>query len=127
MKDLLTVSQSTKILGIITTTIRKLENSGYILFIRTKGNHRRYKNEDLQNLVGKKTTDNIESVDIYYWVSSHEQKQKGDLERQKNRLIECCARNGYKLEYIFEDVASGVSNNRPKLKHLFKLVKEQKK
>lgn len=126
MQELLTVSQAAKILGITTTTLREWESSGYILSIRTKGNHRRYKKEDIQNIIGNNKISNVESVAIYCRVSSHEQKQKGDLERQKNRLIEYCARNGYKLEYIFEEVASGMSDNRPKLKQIFKLIKEQK-
>ena len=65
-------------------------------------------------------------VCVYVRVSSHEQKKKGDLERQKNRMIEYCVKNGYKLEYILEDVGSGLSESRPKLLRLFNLVKEQK-
>ena len=65
-------------------------------------------------------------VCVYVRVSSHEQKKKGDLERQKNRMIEHCAKSGYKLEYVLEDVGSGLSGTRPKLMKLFKLVTEQK-
>ncbi len=127
MKELLTVSQAAKKLGITTTTLREWDASGYIPSIRTKGNHRRYRKEDVLEILGdNEEKRKTEDVAIYCRVSSHEQKQKGDLERQKNRLIEYCAKNGYKLAYIFEEVASGMSDNRPKLKQLFKLIKEQK-
>jgi len=53
--------------------------------------------------------------------------KKGDLERQKNRMVEHCAKSGYKVDYILEDVGSGLSGTRPKLKKLFKLVVEERK
>jgi len=65
-------------------------------------------------------------IAIYVRVSSHEQKTKGDLERQKNRMVEHCAKKGYKVEHILQDVGSGLSGTRPKLKKLFNLVEEKK-
>jgi len=41
-------------------------------------------------------------------------------------MVEHCARQGYKVDHILEDVGSGLSGNRPKLKTLFELVKGQK-
>ena len=65
-------------------------------------------------------------IAVYVRVSSHEQKTKGDLERQKNRMVEYCAKSGYKVEHILQDVGSGLFGTRPRLKKLFKLVEEKK-
>ena len=51
-------------------------------------------------------------------MSSHEQKQKGDLERQKGRLLEYCVKHKYEVEYILEEVGSGMSDTRTKLHRL---------
>lgn len=44
----------------------------------------------------------VRSVAIYCRVSSHEQKQKGDLERQKLRVLEFCIKNKYRVEFVFD-------------------------
>lgn len=63
---------------------------------------------------------------IYSRVSSQEQKTKGDLDRQKARLLDYCVAKKYKVEYVFTEVGSGMSDSRPKLLQLFKLVVEKK-
>ena len=65
-------------------------------------------------------------VCIYGRVSSHEQKQKGDLDRQLQRLSEYSAKNKYTVEHIFKDVGSGLSDTRKGLLKLFSLVVEKK-
>jgi putative resolvase len=77
----------------------------------------------LQGLVREETND---AVAVYCRVSSHEQKQKGDLGRQKLRVLEFCAKNKYRVEYVFEEVASGMSDSRPQLQRLFALVTGRK-
>ena len=64
-------------------------------------------------------------VAIYCRVSSHDQKQKGDLERQVGRVSSYCIKNKYHIIQTYEEVGSGMNDNRPKLKQLFKLVKEK--
>jgi len=65
-------------------------------------------------------------VAIYARVSSQDQKQKGDLDRQKARLLEHCVAKEYKVRAVLVDVCSGMKAKRPYLKQLFKLVSEQK-
>lgn len=55
-------------------------------------------------------------------VSSHEQKQKGDLDRQSQRLSEYCAKKKYRVEHIIKDVGSGLSDTRSGFNKLFDLV-----
>jgi len=64
-------------------------------------------------------------VCIYGRVSSHEQKQKGDLDRQCQRISEHCAKNKYQVDFILKDVGSGLSDSRKGLIKLFNLVIEK--
>jgi putative resolvase len=65
-------------------------------------------------------------VAVYCRVSSHEQKQKGDLDRQKARLLEYCVKKKYSVEQIFDEVGSGMNDSRSKLHKLLQLVFERK-
>ncbi len=51
--------------------------------------------------------------------------QKEGLERQKQRLIEYVSSKGYKEVVVFEDVASGLNENRRGLAKLFELVSQR--
>ncbi|MCL2747528.1 MAG: hypothetical protein FWE59_02595 [Oscillospiraceae bacterium] len=63
---------------------------------RTKGGHRRYKESDVAKLKGETPDDYKQHwAAIYSRVSSHDQKQKGDLDRQKIRNMDYCVEHGY--------------------------------
>ncbi len=49
---------------------------------------RRVPESELKRLLGIKEVDVSRKVAIYVRASSHEQKQKGDLERQKQSLLD---------------------------------------
>lgn len=51
-------------------------------------------------------------VVIYARVSSHEKKD--DLFRQVERCKDYAAANGYKVDAIYKEIASGMNDNRPK-------------
>jgi putative resolvase len=63
---------------------------------------------------------------IYARVSSHDQKQKGDLEGQVQSLLEYAKSKGYEVVSILEDVASGLNENRRSLGKLFDIIEEGK-
>ena len=110
-------------LGVDITTLRYWDKSGKFKAQRTAGGHRRYLLSDIQVLQGieiasSEDLDNENVVAIYARVSSHEQKQKGDLDRQKGRLLEYCIKNKYEVKHIFEEVGSGMSDTRSKLNRL---------
>lgn len=58
----------------------------------------------------------------YCRVSSHEQKAKGDLERQKGRVLTHCVTKKYNVTYVFEEVGSGMTDTRVKMLRLFDLA-----
>ena len=57
---------------------------------------------------------------IYCRVSSYDKKD--DLDRQAKRCVEFCQNNGWVIEKIIKEVASGMNDKRPKL---IKLLKEK--
>lgn len=59
-------------------------------------------------------------------ISSHEQKQKGDLDRQSQRLSEYCAKKKYNVYHIIKDVGSGLSDTRTGFVKLVDLVIKKK-
>ena len=65
-------------------------------------------------------------VAVYCRVSSHDQKQKGDLDRQKARLLGHCVKKKYPVEQVFDEVGSGMNDSRSKLHKMLQLVFERK-
>jgi len=123
----LTIKEAADFLGVSTLTLRLWDNSGKLIANRTLGGHRRYDLCDLKRVLGQEEPAKIElPVVIYCRVSSHDQKKTGDLRRQKIRLLEFCASKAYKVGYVLEEVGSGLSSNRRKLKKLLKLSHDGK-
>jgi len=125
MKDLVSINKAAELLGVCNNTLREWEAQGKLVPVRTLGNHRRYSLSDIKELIGQ-TDEELKPDGVlaasYARVSSHEQKEKGDLGRQEQRLIKYCAERGYKLIKSLTDVGSGMSDHRPKLKTLFNMV-----
>lgn len=111
---LLSIRKAAEYLDVTEDCLRKWEKSGKITPLKTAGGHRRYKREDLDRLVGIKTNDEVKKAccATYARVSSNEQKQKGDLDRQSQRLSEYCAKNNIMVTHIIKDVGSGLNDNR---------------
>ena len=114
-------------LGVSKDTLRNWDKSDKLKSIRTEGNHRRYKLSDILGFLDIRIDqeEDKKGVLVYVRVSSHDQKQKGDLDRQKGRVLEHCVKKGYKIECVLDEVASGMSDTRPKLKKLFYLAKNK--
>ncbi|MGH9428618.1 MAG: IS607 family transposase [Terriglobia bacterium] len=53
---------------------------------------------------------------VYARVSSPE--KKGDLDRQAERCVAFCSASGWTVESVTKEIASGMNDNRPKLKRL---------
>jgi len=53
---------------------------------------------------------------VYCRVSSH--NKKDDLDRQVQRCISFCTANGWTIEKVVKEIASGMNDNRPKLTKL---------
>ena len=128
MEKLLTIKQVSELLSVSYDTLRGWDKSGKLPAIKTSGNHRRWKQSDINEFMAvvHDEESNTEEVCIYGRVSSHEQKTKGDLDRQCQRLSEHCAKKKYKVGAIIKDVGSGLSDSRKGLKKLFGLVVDRK-
>ena len=126
MKRLITVSDAAQRLGVTKKTLQVWDNDGKLIALRTAGGHRRYRQPDIEKLQGTvRESASQNQVAVYARVSSQDQKQKGDLDRQKVRLLEHCAVKEYKVEAVLVDVCSGMKAKRPHLKKLFKLVADR--
>jgi len=121
---LVSLKKAAEILGCGTSTLRTWDKNGSLVAVRTPGGQRRYRTEDLDKFQGivKKTSQKSESVAVYSRVSSHEQKAKGDLDRQKGRLLEHCVKQGYSVTHVMEEVGSGMTDTRPKMLRLLELA-----
>ena len=124
MSKLVTLRKAAEILGCGTSTLRTWDKNGSLKAIRTPGGQRRYRVEDLDTFKGvtAKTAQKSDAVAVYSRVSSHEQKAKGDLDRQKGRILEHCVKKRYVVVYVIEEVGSGMTDTRPKMLRLFELA-----
>lgn len=125
MDKLLTQKEACEYLNISRTTILRWEKEGKISPLRTTGKHRRYKVDDLNELFGNSST-KLENRNclIYSRVSTKKQEESGNLARQTNRLLEYAVKNKYHIVDIYQEVGSGINENRKKLTQLLKRVQD---
>ena len=105
--------------GVSTSTLRRWEKEEKLLpCARTRGGHRRYK---LSNMLGeeKEELSVIEKIVIGYARGSGA-KQKRELVTQQERLRTFAKQQGWKIEKIFSDIASGMNDQRKGLHALLK-------
>ncbi len=57
-------------------------------------------------------TNPLQKVAVYARVSSAE--MKGNLDTQAERLVQYCEANGYQISQVVKEIASGVTDHRPK-------------
>ena len=115
MGNLLKIGEAAQYLNVSQDTLRKWDKANKLKPLETAGGHRRYDTDALDEFLGKKKKELKETSIVcatYARVSSHEQKQKGDLDRQSQRLSEYCAKKGLLVTHIIKDVGSGLNDNR---------------
>lgn len=120
---LLSLKETADTLGVSTWYLRR---SKMLPVVKTDGGHRRYRESDVKALLGQQVTQKENNVVIYSRVSSQDQKQKGDLDRQKIRNYEYCVKQGYKVIETFEECGSGMNDNRTKLRKIIELAGQGK-
>lgn len=130
---LLTIGECAKLLNVSKETLRNWDKLGKLKPQVTFGKHRRYKITDIESLMNievlpkyNQEIDVIDNVIIYARVSSNEQKQKGDLDRQAQRLCEFGIKSKYVIFDIIKDVGSGLNDNRKGFNKLTDLVINKK-
>ena len=105
-------------LGVTTQTLREWERKGKIKCERTPGGHRRYDENELIRLSGRKVIKERVTA-IYVRVSTS--SRKDDLERQKEVLLPYCAAKGWE-NIIIEDIGSGLNCSKKGLLELIELI-----
>lgn len=129
MGKILKISEAAEYLNVSIDTLRKWDKYNKLKPLETAGGHRRYDTDTLDDFIGKKKKDLKETYIIcatYARVSSNEQNQKGDLDRQSQRLSEYCAKKGLLVTYIIKDVGSGLNDNRSGFNKLTELIIQKK-
>ena len=125
MDKLITIRETCNILGVKAWTLRRYPEDILPVYRTPKG-HRRYLLSDVMSLIGKQIIENQVGVAVYCRVSSQDQKSKGDLDRQKCRVLEYCVKNKYEVLYILDEVGSGLNDNRKKFHTLLDLITAKK-
>ncbi len=119
-----------EILNISYSTIKLYDKTGKLPIKRTGSGRRIVFREDLLNyldskgLLYKDTEDKTKHDVIYARVSSNEQKQKGDLDRQAMFLMENV--KDLKNPIILKEVGSGLNDKRRKIQELIGMVLDGK-
>lgn len=114
MGKLLSIKETATYLNVSQDTLRKWDKADKLKPLKTAGGHRRYDTDALDAFIGitKREETPTDVCATYARVSSNEQKQKGDLDRQSQRLSEYCAKQGLLVTHIIKDVGSGLNDNR---------------
>jgi excisionase family DNA binding protein len=124
------ISEAAYLLGVCKKTIRRWDANGLLECMRTLGGHRRISDREIERILnGEKSQINAQlrgKVAIYCRVSSHEQKKKGDLDRQVEYVKQYCLNNYKGHDFIFHDIGSGLNTHRSGLRKLCKLVEKRR-
>jgi predicted site-specific integrase-resolvase len=123
MKRLASIGEAAKALGVSITTLRRWEASGRLVPEHTAGGHRRYDLAKLRPEMFRAEEDTGRRTVAYARVSSHDQKE--DLERQKQVLELYCAQQGWTFELI-SDLGSGMNYHKKGLKRLLDAIIDRK-
>lgn len=125
MKIVLRISEAANKLGVSVKTIRRWDHSGLIECFRTVGGHRRFLLIEIQRIrEGRERAPDTRNTAIYARVSSHDQKQKGDLKRQIEQARVFCKSNTQSELLIFQDVGSGLNVKRKGLIRLCQSIEK---
>ena len=112
--------ETCKLLCITPQTLKSWKDLGKIKFIKLSSKKYLY---DLNSVLNNSSLDERVNV-IYARVSNT--KQINDLRTQVTFLTQYMVNNGVKPDLIFEDVASGMNENRTNFNKLIQLVLENK-
>lgn len=119
------VNEVAEILGVTTKTIRNYDERGILKAERTVGNHRVIMRDELIRFLNEKgmlldnTMKGRRDI-VYARVSSHDQKQHGDLDRQALFLVEHVPDMQNPL--VLKEVGSGLNDKRKKLQQVLTMV-----
>jgi putative resolvase len=122
---LIPVGEAAKQLSVSQQTIRNYCSDGELEFMVTAGGHRRISVASLRRYLGLDETPQEERrTGIYCRCSTSSQTKDGNLERQKNRLLDYCETelNGRENVLVIAETGSGLNENRKGYQRLIELV-----
>lgn len=123
MKAFMRTGEAARYLAVSTRTIRRWDKAGKLVCHRTPGGHRRIALVELERVLhGQEQVPNARKTAVYSRVSSHEQKKRGDLQRQVEAGKKYCQRRGYLTGPVYTDVASGLNTARRGLQGLCRAI-----
>ena len=110
MEKYINAREASEIVGVSLKTIQRWNNSGNLKCIRTPTAFRKIPYSEIQKILGETEHEIPKSrnVMIYGRVSSHEQKKKGDLDRQVSAIKDKLDLRIYENIEIITDVGSGL-------------------
>ena len=120
MSRFIKIGEAAKLLGVSVQTLRRWEETGYLVPQRKSQGQTRY--YDLDQLIGNKRIESNLTV-AYARVSSHDQKE--DLKRQAEALAVYCTKQGWNFQVI-QDLGSGMNYQKKGLKTLINMILEEK-
>ena len=117
------ISKAAKMLGVAVKTVNVWSIKGKIKYSRTLGRDRRYSESEINRILGKTTPKN--KCVIYARVSSAKQRNRGDLERQKERLVTYATEHGYETIDVLSETVSGLNEERRRLHELLDIIEDR--
>jgi putative resolvase len=131
MDKMMSIQKVSKMIGVTVKTLKLWDREGKLKAkIRTVGGHRRYSLSDIESFLNRNESNQKKenkNVFVYCRVSTKKQQDAGNLERQKERLSKYCTKKGYNVLGIYEEVASGLNDNRRELIKMFRRIDEVEK
>ena len=125
IKDTYKPGELAKMLGCSTFTLYLREKEGKLKTYYTNTGRRFYKREDVieeLDKMGLLLVDEVKTDIVYGRVSTHKQKERGDLDRQISYILNQVAlMNPVDLEVLF-DVGSGLNDERKNFKKLLNRI-----
>ena len=117
------------LLGVTIPTIIRYCNSGLLPSHKTEFGHRRLQAEDVYRYLASQNmvyddTESIKSDVIYARVSTHRQAERGDLERQVEKVKLFAIEQNVNNLIVKTDIASGLNDNRKNLLSLIDMVQK---
>lgn len=124
-KEQYTAGEVAKLLSVHVKTVQVWDRTGVLSFYRTHTNRRILSKDKVVELLDSRgllyRDEKADKRDVIYArVSSHEQKTKGDLDRQVMFLVNSI--NDLKNPLILSEVGSGLNDKRKKLLQLIEMI-----
>lgn len=123
----LSISEAAKKLGVHPNRLREWEKKGLIHPIRLPSGHRRYPVEEIDRILkagGMNETEEPDAVALYARVSTKNEADAGNLDRQLERLRAYAGEKRYRVVTEYTDVASGLNQKRRGLDRMLKAAEQ---